>query len=856
MKKNILLLNYNNYFNRVVKREYSLEEYNNYIVGSPLNNVNFNPNDGLSTAITVNVPSSDEKPNYVLVTNQDGSFDSRWFIMEAIRLRRNQYSLVLKRDLLVDYQNKYMIEPAYIEKGHVSKDNPLIFNKEGLAFNQIKKNEEPLYDTTGCGWIVGYLDNKYPEEEINIDGQTTQIVVKSLSSLPYYSQFIGKDDKVITDKEILCSGPLDEIKSNIQFNVTGNYQGDSYDRISITKSLGNSAIGKSGITTEVNQLGSTSISYANNIRTSLIQSNHLKNVAENFINTVTINTDQIIPLGNTHTKEDFNLLIKSFNQVFQGPDGKFYKLTGQYNSDVHDVRLRDISRQDGFSSPNEVINATAFNSVMDSITEFNTVNYTTPTQPGSGHELLCNFYCNGYNVTLTETTDPSKTYKINIKPSINKLHDAPYKIFCIPYGSKIKINNDVFDMNKDFAMNIATSIMYKAQTFCYDIQLLPYSPINEWFNQKGDINVLDNEYNTLDNNYSLIYRNDEINTKIGAIFHPVKSSFTTNIPLNIEVNNLTDEEFKIRRETDIYRLCSPNYANFQDFDPFMNYGVNLINVDCTYKPLTPYIKLNINYKGLYGNDFNDSRGLVCGGDFSLPVMSDQWQRYQIDNKNYSNIFERQTENLETQRNINLTKTAIGTVGIVGSAAVTGAIKIGPKIPYPNTSYQRYTEHGYEILGYEDYKADVKARLDRAKGFAGTVTGAAPAAAAIGINSIIDNTWGHSEAMDLRKDMYNFNLQNIQARPQGLVKTSAFNYNSRIVPFLEYYTATNVEKDGLRRKIKYNGMTVNMIGTVSEYLNNGDETFIKGSLIRLSDDSDDLNLITEISNELKLGAYFK
>lgn len=70
------------------------------------------------------------------------------------------------------------------------------------------------------------------------------------------------------------------------------------------------------------------------------------------------------------------------------------------------------------------------------------------------------------------------------------------------------------------------------------------------------------------------------------------------------------------------RLVAPNYANYEDINYFMNYGIDFINIDCTYKPLTPYIKLNINYKGLYGKDFDNNRGLILGGDYSLPIMSD------------------------------------------------------------------------------------------------------------------------------------------------------------------------------------------------------------------------------------------
>ena len=42
------------------------------------------------------------------------------------------------------------------------------------------------------------------------------------------------------------------------------------------------------------------------------------------------------------------------------------------------------------------------------------------------------------------------------------------------------------------------------------------------------------------------------------------------------------------------------------------------------------------------------------------------------------------------------------------------------------------------------------------------------------------------------DMYGYNLQNIQAIPTSLTKTSALTYNTRVWPFVEYYTCTSKE----------------------------------------------------------------
>ena len=102
------------------------------------------------------------------------------------------------------------------------------------------------------------------------------------------------------------------------------------------------------------------------------------------------------------------------------------------------------------------------------------------------------------------------------------------------------------------------------------------------------------------------------------------------------------------------------------------------------------------------------------------------------------------------------------------------------------------------------------------------------------------------------DMYGYNLQNIQAIPTSLTKTSALTYNTRVWPFIEYYTCTDAEKNALKDKIKYNGMTIMKIGKLTDYLL-GEDKFYKGQLIRLNIKVDS-HMAYEIYNELNKGVY--
>lgn len=83
---------------------------------------------------------------------------------------------------------------------------------------------------------------------------------------------------------------------------------------------------------------------------------------------------------------------------------------------------------------------------------------------------------------------------------------------------------------------------------------------------------------------------------------------------------------KLANECDVLRLVSQNYSAIFEFSPAKSGGVDGFLADCTYKPWSPYIHILPKLKGLYGENFvaiDDARGLICGGDMSLPQLSNE-----------------------------------------------------------------------------------------------------------------------------------------------------------------------------------------------------------------------------------------
>ena len=280
---------------------------------------------------------------------------------------------------------------------------------------------------------------------------------------------------------------------------------------------------------------------------------------------------------------------------------------------------------------------------------------------------------------------------------------------------------------------------------------------------------------------------------------------------------------KLANECDLLRLVAQNYSAIFEFSPAKSGGVDGFLADCTYKPWSPYIHILPKLKGLYGDAFvsiDDARGLICGGDMSLSQLSNEWANYQLQNKTYQEMFDRQIKNMDVQNDVNrqgaLAQAIVAPIVGGAAGAATGA-KIGG---------------GYGAI-------------------AGAAVGAVGGAITAGID--YSNTVRMMEEnRQYSIDMYGYNLQNIQAIPTSLTKTSALTYNTRVWPFIEYYTCTESERKALKDKIKYNGMTVMKIGQLSDYPL-GEDRFYKGQVIRLNTNMDS-HMAYEIYNELKKGVY--
>ena len=282
---------------------------------------------------------------------------------------------------------------------------------------------------------------------------------------------------------------------------------------------------------------------------------------------------------------------------------------------------------------------------------------------------------------------------------------------------------------------------------------------------------------------------------------------------------------KLDNDCNMYRMVSPNYQGEFEFSVVKNGGVERFNVDCTYKPYNPYIHVNPNFKLMYGTDFNDSRGLICQGDYTVGMISDAFTQYELQNKNYQSIFNRQIQNMDVMNDIAKQEAVFGMIGGTTTSGAAGALAGAKAGPYG--------------------------------AIAGAVVGTALGAAG-GVMDLINLDKKINENRNYAIDMYNFNLQNIKALPYSMTRCTALTFNNKLFPFVEKYTCTNEEKDAYVNKLKYDGMTVDRIGKVQDFTDLSGK-MVRGEIIRLDESNahpfkEDAHMATEIYNEIKKGVY--
>ena len=788
---NLYFLKHNNYYNRRYKPINSLTGAT--VLGYLYNVSNFDPADGVDTTQETAYETFTDIPDYMLAMEGE-EIVSRWYVVEAKRIRGGKYRLDLHRDVIADYFADIENAPMFIEKGYVPYNNPLIFNKEQMSFNKVKKHEILLNNGFDGAWICAYYARNSSEgtsptasidtSQVNYD---LSLGENDITSWEYWNYTTGSADTP-NDASPFCVGVYDTL-----------YRVHNGDTSSSFFSFFNGE------------------QYLESIKTNDIATAQMNvTVLQDYWERDSSIRDMVYHGTELEIGTKTNAQLKSL----QEQNGKIIKYTHGGNPKYCRVKVKN--------NPN-VVYSDFVTAGQLYIAMYNWAITAVTGGTISGTTFRYEAKTNNYYIELEDITS-SAEQTFTLSDNRRHLEDAPYDMLVFPYFDGTIIDNragdtfgSTYSYSKNEIMGLAMDFAKNMGSRMYDIQLLPYCPIVGISQTSKNQYVIDANGGITDLDIAKV--NIKLTSTVSMVlFNASRSKFSLQINMssNTDYNYLTkietnSVERKVKNECDLVRISSPNGSNSFDFSPQMNNGFDYIQVDCTYKPYNPYIHVAPDFAGLYGDNFGDTRGLVVQGDFSLPIVTDAWVQYEINNKNYANVFDRETQSLEFREDYRR-KQQIASI-IAGSFGGSGA----------------------------------GLALGSVGGPAGMALGAAAGAGLSAFGGIVDYNISkqlYEEQMNYRQDMYNMNLENIQARPNGLAKTSAFTNNNKIYPFIEYYTATDVEKEALRSKIKYNGMTIGVIGKIMDYVGST-ETYVKGSLIT-ADINDDYHTVQAINNELNMG----
>lgn len=824
-----LFTNYNNYYNRQVKFKATLNEYltDEDIFLMSFEKRNFVIADGIRTQHIIEYSAGNlPTPNYLIAEDEKTHAFTRWFVIKCRQTRGCQYTLFLKRDTIADLYDSVKVSPLLVKKGYVDDNNVLVFNKEMQEYNKVKKNELLIKDNTNSGYVVGFIDQKKDygsdiytsfKDELQVDFDYSALP----SSITDYMA-IGNATPNATTKRIVGDN-----KANVALKVNfGSYKfvEDSLNRDIYSNYNFNEYFWMNGYRGKYNEITDTGTNYGNGIFYTLsttlanysLSNNCIINCGENG-KSLEISNSVSLYVSNKFSQFDLAYVYDWFSinssplALVESYEGKICEISGTYYR--CEVTRSGASTLETITPPSyELATLKSFMPTSTVLAMWANINNNVTPQYESGHTPS--------DMLISDFTAYAKTEQIYIKliqqdiniytrltPSANRNHliDNPYDMFVIPYSDEMvyEVNGSSYSANKNMAINLAQAICLASGSDVYDIQIVPYCPFDVPTTPTIDFSLINSEPIKLGADDSVI----------GYYFWASKSSGEITLSETREELTLSGDSYSYKEITQLrqYFLCSPNKESVYEFNPAMNKGISEWKISYDYRPFSSYIKVQPKWDYLYSlntssyNGLTDQRGLLYNGNYSITQLNSAWSEFVNSNKNYQAIFDTEIKTQLSQNQLQ------------------------------NKAYE-------ETIGIRSYNLNpIKAVMN-----------------VIGMEREID-FMRESQSIDInaRRQLFNYQLNNIKSQPNTIRKMASINTDFRIFPFVEVYDTTPQDKENFDNLIKYNGMTIMVMGFMEQYLQDNTETFFQASVVRFTDFigvENDYTLVSDINNELEMGLY--
>ena len=693
------ILNFKNYTDRLCNRLETVNEYRQYALHELLD-IQFNMGDGIRTTQIVNV---DLNGGNYLVVSENNVILSRWYIMETDWLRMGQARLHLKRDVIDDFIMDIKDQRFIIQRGMPPYQDdyydPIVFNDEKIKVNRIKLGEVLVKDDAEYPWIIAYVDKqtnlKYSyKETFQIEDPSTTNRDYPFANIAEIANNYGRESDLQYVTNTTMENPVVSVYANAQEDA-GDYSLYKYSYYAeqlgsgySTMMISNPNVGVSGW--EI--LGSRA-GYCDSTRHPQPSDYRPRSIFS--MKTSSPTNAQNIGMFSMDAREFKNYCVQANQQT--------YDCTPNENTLLRDIRVALGNPEFGQGR-----NESATGNILWAVPDVQIVPYPTNIQryyrfsatkttktrvdmlPGYG-EVFNNFYnvvsssfnpfegqgggttnsgisVAGEYVEYTITmdyigTEPEGSFQIAANSSArNKQVSGLFDIICTPYVDSTyeSSTGTLIQLEKETTLRFYQSLAALNSSAVYDIQIVPYGP--KVRNNKPSFAFFTDSQSVvfLTNIESLDYQ---------------KTIRVADLPPNgigLEEGGLGDAKYtKAFYITSMYRLCDPGYNGVFEFSGAANGGVDKLNVYVNLRPYNPFIHVAPKFGGLYGDTFDDARGLTCGSNFSITTKSDAWATYELNNKNYQQMFNRQIQNLEVTHDIQDTQQIWNAVGGTLSGAVSG-----------------------------------------------------------------------------------------------------------------------------------------------------------------------------------------
>lgn len=752
--------------------------------------ININWGDGVTAYIPcINLPNDDMLglgKNYLVVVKDNGTIHSRWYVMESGYTMRGQYQITLRRDLIADHLDKVVSTKCMINRGWLLTGDKRLYKPEGFSFNQVKTAQISLgnsgadtIDTPQA--VVAYLA-KNRQQPIELQLTPSKFPVSySANTLQDWSGYI-----YVTQQQKQYTA--------FRYNATViKYGASAFDKFFWGSTAG-----------PVKDIFGPSAGQYWSTTKPIDATELMKDLGgDEFISSLDSIAFAAYPGGT-------NLDSYDNKYFYEQATGKYY--------------LIHVNRQQKILEENyETVNIGSL--YTKCYTAFNNVSYLSPrnTSSTSGDWFQVKKYYTYETLELELVGASSDTSKVTIPINMCPTSNTSYDIITIPCGKWTYMQNPTsFPMvnSTAIAQELAAQLGKQDSSLVYDVQLMPYMPQGSYTFVGGQF-LFTQFPNTETTTYNVNIEDSTglLRTFISAV-QTADSSFQV-FPLGATVKAPSDPvDFKVARETTLYRLCSPTYDSLYDFNPYDNNGLAEMRAYMTLKPYNPYLLIQpvFNESGLYGGNYEDNRGLICS-NFSMTRTSDRFLQYELNNANYKQIFSRNIESLNKQKGWAEREAKWSGGAATMSGIATGAMggaKFGP---------------------------------------AGAAIGGVAGGIVAGIGANVDRGLTRDRANEqiaLQSDMHYLNIGNIQALPDALTKVGAFTIRTAKQPFLEVYRATTEEQEALKKYITEQGMTYGDIDVMQTAIDNTPTGgYVSGYAIYMDADFD-AHEFSALNEELQIG----